>query len=61
MKRYVPRNFRPWPEVQKRLEFANEVGLNVSEIINEVLLKHSKPIIEEKIKKIQNRLAAPVP
>lgn len=26
------RTFRPWPENQERLEFAEKVGLNVSEI-----------------------------
>ncbi len=61
MKRSVQRNFRPWPDNQERLEFADKIGLNVSEVINEVLQKHLKQSIEAKAREIRTRLSAPIP
>ena len=29
--------FRPWPENKKRLELAEQIGLNISELLNETL------------------------
>ncbi len=60
-KKTVPRNFRVWPENQERLEFADKIGLNVSEIINECLAKTLKPVIDAKAKKVREALAAPCP
>lgn len=57
----VQRNFRAWPENQERLEFADKIGLNVSEVINEVLSKHLKPAIDTKAKKLREQLAATCP
>jgi hypothetical protein len=56
-----PRSFKPWPENRERLEFAEKVGLNVSEIINEILLDNLKPRLEKKVKQIREAVAAPVP
>ena len=55
------RGFRPHPEVQKRLEFAEQRGLNVSEIINEVLAKGLKQHLEQKMRQIRETLSVPVP
>ena len=33
-KKYPYRPFRPWPEIETRLAAAQEVGINVSELIN---------------------------
>ncbi|MCW5554464.1 MAG: hypothetical protein KIS67_20190 [Verrucomicrobiae bacterium] len=57
----LPRTFRPWPENQERLEFAEKVGLNVSEVINEVLQKHLKKDLEAKTRQLREVLSAPVP
>ena len=54
--------FRPWTQNQDRLVFAREtLGLNVSELINEVLDKHLKKHMEEKAKKLREALSAPIP
>jgi len=55
------RTFRPWPENDERLAFAERVDLNVSEVINEVLKEHLKPHLERKTKKLREALAVPVP
>jgi hypothetical protein len=55
------RGFRAWPENEERLEFAEEIGLNVSEVINEVLQNHLKETLEAKTKKMREQLAVPVP
>lgn len=57
----VQRTFRAWPENQERLEFADKVGLNVSEVINEVLAKSLKVTLEKMLKEKREQLAAPVP
>ena len=60
-KKLVPRTFRPWTKNQERLEIADKIGLNVSELINEVLDKHLKPEMERKATKIREALTAQVP
>ena len=60
MKKREQRNFRPSPINQERLEFADKIGLNVSELINEVLEKHLKPTMENKAKEIREALALPI-
>ena len=60
-KKPTPRGFKAWPENEERLEFAANIGLNVSEVINEVLAKYLKPTLEAKTRKMREQLAAPVP
>lgn len=55
------RTFRPWPENQERLEIADKLGLNVSELINEALERSAKKLIEEKTKKLREALSVPIP
>jgi hypothetical protein len=55
------RTFRAWPENQERLEFAERVGVNVSELINEILRDNLRPRLERKVKAIREAVAAPVP
>jgi hypothetical protein len=55
------RSFRPWPENQERLEFAEKVGVNVSELINEILSDQLRPRLEKKVKAIRETVAAPIP
>jgi len=55
------RSFVPWPENQERLEFADNIGLNVSELINEVLEKSLKATMETKAKKLREALSVPIP
>jgi post-segregation antitoxin (ccd killing protein) len=51
------RTFRPWEENQERLELAEKLGLNVSELINEVLDKNITRHLEDKAKRIREALA----
>jgi post-segregation antitoxin (ccd killing protein) len=60
-KKAVPRNFRVWPENQERLEFAEKVGLNVSEVLNEALTKSLKATLEKMLKEKREALAVTVP
>ena len=59
-KKSTTRTFRPWSTNQERLEIADKIGLNVSELINEVLDKHLKPEMARKAVKIREALALPV-
>ena len=56
----TPRTFRPWKTNQERLELADKIGLNVSELINEVLEKHLKPEMEKKANRIREALSLSV-
>jgi hypothetical protein len=61
-KRKLPRAFRPWPANEERLDFADEkLGLNVSELINEVLEQHLRHHLETKTKKLREALNVPIP
>ena len=51
--KYTYRSFRPWPEVDKRLTVAGRIGINVSELINEVLKKQVDQALKEKSKRIE--------
>ena len=55
----VQRNFRPWPDNQKRLEFADQLGLNVSQLINEVLKDNLDQHMKTKVEKLRKALSAP--
>ena len=55
------RTFRPWPENQERLEFAEKLDLNVSEVINEVLRDNLKRHLETKTRKLREALSVPIP
>jgi hypothetical protein len=52
------RTFRPWPKNRERLELADKLGLNVSELLNEMLDKHFKEQLETKTKKLRDALAS---
>lgn len=55
------RAFKAWPENQERLEYAEKIGLNVSELINEILHDNLKPRLEKKVKAVREVIAAPIP
>lgn len=57
----TPRSFKAWPDNQARLQFAEQLDLNVSELINEVLQMHLRTHIEQKTRKLREVLSAPVP
>ena len=57
----VQRNFKPWPKNQERLDLADKLGLNVSEVINEALERVAKKIIEEKTRTLREALSVPIP
>jgi hypothetical protein len=44
-------SFRPWPDNAKRLDVAAKSGLNVSEMVNELIQTHFKSYVEQKAKK----------
>ena len=52
-KQYSYRSFMPWPENQQRLELAGQLGLNVSEILNEALQQRFDDIVKAKAKDIE--------
>lgn len=58
MSKATYRSFRPWPDNQKRLELADRLGLNVSEVINEVLEDKFDDVLRKKSRKIQEALQA---
>ncbi len=37
---HKPRTFRPWPDNEKKFHVAQEAGLNVSELLNELCARH---------------------
>lgn len=55
------RSFRPTEPNQERLELADKLGINVSELINEALEKSAKKIIETKVSKLREALSVPIP
>lgn len=48
--------FRPWPDNEKRLELASEIGLNVSELLNEAVRDTFDELLKKKSRKIQHAL-----
>ncbi len=48
--------FRAWPKNWERLQIAKTLGINISELINEVLDKHLKTEMENKADKIRKAL-----
>jgi hypothetical protein len=46
-------NFRPCPENHQRLADADTIGLNVSDLINEVLKDHLGEALKRKSEKLQ--------
>jgi hypothetical protein len=58
-KKRLSRTFRPWPENQVRLELADKGGLNVSELINEVINKHFADHVKEKALMLSASLGVP--
>ena len=58
--KYPQRNFRPWKENQERLELADRIGFNVSELINEVLQEHLPQHMRTKAEKIRQALSVPI-
>lgn len=59
MKRYSQRTFRPWEENRERLEFADKLGFNVSELINEVLKENLQTHMSSKVEKLRKALSTP--
>ena len=58
--RYPSVTFRPWPENEKRLKLASEIGLSVSELMNEAVQKAFDGILKQKEEKIrQSRRLTP--
>ncbi len=60
MSKATSRTFRPWPKNQERLELAEKLNLNVSELINETLERSFKAVLEGKAKQLREALDVPV-
>lgn len=43
------RTFRPWPETQQLFAFAEVQKFNVSELLNEIVVKHMRRHIAHKV------------
>ncbi len=56
----IQRTFRPWEANQRRLELADRLGFNVSELINEVLDRNLPRHLEDKTKELREALALPI-
>ncbi len=56
---YPKRSFRPTSDNQQRLEFADKLGFNVSELINEVLKENLDQHMKTKVEKLRKALSAP--
>ena len=54
--KHKTRTFRPWPENMKRLELAEQIGLNVSELLNEAVDTTFDTLLKKKSAKIQQAL-----
>jgi hypothetical protein len=61
MKKMPSRTFRPWEENQERLELADRIGFNVSELINEVLRDNLSKHMKKKTEKMRQALSLPIP
>lgn len=59
MKQLKARSFRAWQENRDRLEFAEKLGFNVSELINEVLREHLQTHMQAKVEKLRKALSVP--
>ncbi len=59
MKKHTHRTFRPWEENQERLELADKIGFNVSELINEILRDHLNQHMTKKTEQMRKALAVP--
>ena len=56
------RTFEPSKKNQERLEFAqNKLGLNITEVLNELLEKHLQKHLEDKTKRMREALSVPIP
>jgi len=59
--RVIPRSFKPWPENDERLEYAQKLGFEVSVIVNELLRENLKPWIDREKQKRLKALTSPTP
>lgn len=57
--KYPQRTFRPWEENQERLEFADKLGFNISELINEVLKENLQKHMTTKVDRLKKALGTP--
>jgi len=56
-----PKAFRPTAENQRRLEYAEKLGIGVSDVVNDLLAKHLKDYLENRALQLRKALDAPVP
>ena len=55
-KRKPLRAFQAWPENEKRLAIASQLGINISELINEALQANLEKALQVKMKKMETAL-----
>ena len=48
--------FRPWPKNQEKIQLASRCGINVSELVNEILAENVDRALKEKSEKIKKEL-----
>ena len=53
--------FRPLPKAQERLEYAEKIGVNAPQMINDLIERFGQKYLEEARKGIQAALQTPVP
>jgi len=57
----VQRNFKPWDDNQERLVYAEKIGVNPGDVINESLRRVARKVIEDKAKQLREALSVPIP
>lgn len=65
VKKNSTRGFRPKGKTRERLEYAEKLGLNISELVNNILEDHLRDYLSKEIKDrqaaLREALNAPVP
>ena len=60
-KKGKPVGFRPVPKVQERLEYAEKIGVDVAQMMNDLVIKYGQPYLENARKSVQAALQMPIP
>jgi len=60
MKKFASRTFRPWQQNDDELKVADDLGMNVSQLINEVLEEHLRDHMKKKVERMRRTLSQSV-
>jgi hypothetical protein len=60
-KQASPRGFRPAPEVEERLQYAEKLGLKINAVVNDLLREHLGEYLDKRKAELRRALNAPTP